>query len=206
MNQCTNLRTGELVIYGTGKPNTSIRARCSQRKHLQMRRVLVVGSGGSGKSTFSVTLGRILGLPVHHLDRLYWKPGWQKPDARTFQSTLLDIVNDDAWILDGNYRRTFDLRAARADTVIYLDMPTITCMTGILARRLNARHRSRPDLPSGNMDRLTFDFVVYVLTFRILKRPELVRRLAELPSGIEVVKLASRKAADEWLEELAMEI
>src|SRR5437899_8742589 len=90
---------------------------------LKLRRVVVLGCSGSGKSTLGWQLGRRLGLPVVHLDVLYWRPGWQEPDTASFRARTAAAGAGDAWISEGNYRETFDLRLPRADTVIILELP-----------------------------------------------------------------------------------
>src|SRR6187551_1512994 len=114
------------------------------------RRILVTGMAGSGKSTFSRSLGAKTGLPVIHLDLHFWKPGWvalSEPEWRDKQSGLLA---GDAWIADGNYYETLDLRLERADTVVFLDTPWWIC-----SRRAFMRGVRRPpgtQMPDGCVD------------------------------------------------------
>ncbi|MES2626184.1 MAG: AAA family ATPase, partial [Pseudomonadota bacterium] len=89
-----------------------------------MQRIAIIGCGGSGKSTLANTLGQKLGLPVHHLDQLYWRPTWIETPKAEWESLQQQLCNQPAWIIDGNYGGTMDLRLAAADTVIFLDMPT----------------------------------------------------------------------------------
>ena len=86
-----------------------------------MERIAVVGSAGAGKTTFATELGQRTGLPVLHLDRFYWRPGWVVPDEAEWAMTQSELVERPDWIIDGNYGTQFDLRFARADTVIVLD-------------------------------------------------------------------------------------
>lgn len=150
-----------------------------------MKRILVLGCGGAGKSTFSIKLGHTLGVPVHHLDLSYWKPGWEPSERKEFTSKLAELMKDERWILDGNYMGTLDVRAARADTVIFLNMSTITCLSGIVLRRFSEAGRSRPDLGVGNKDRLDPEFAWYVLTFNWRKRPMLVKILSALVESVQ---------------------
>ena len=80
-----------------------------------MRRIVILGCSGSGKTTLAVRLGERLGLPVVHLDPLYWEPGWRAPDAAAFLARVADAIAGDAWVSEGNYRETFELRLPRAD-------------------------------------------------------------------------------------------
>jgi adenylate kinase family enzyme len=91
------------------------------------RRVLVTGLAGSGKSTFSRSLAAKTGLPLIHLDLHFWKPGWVAPSEGEWRERQGRLLNGDAWILDGNYEETLDLRLERADTIVVLDTPWWVC-------------------------------------------------------------------------------
>ena len=103
------------------------------------RRVVVTGMAGAGKSTFSKALSAKTGLPLIHLDLHFWKPGWVAPSDDEWREKQRSILAGDAWIADGNYHETLDLRLERADTVVYLDTPWWTC-----ARRALVRGIRRP--------------------------------------------------------------
>ena len=91
------------------------------------RRVIVTGLAGSGKSTLSLALAAKTGLPVIHLDLQFWKPGWVAPSETEWRERQWSVLGGDAWIADGNYHETLDLRLERADTVVFLDMPWWLC-------------------------------------------------------------------------------
>jgi adenylate kinase family enzyme len=98
------------------------------------RRVIVTGMAGSGKSTFSTALSARTGLPLIHLDFHYWKPGWVKPSDDEWQVKQRSLLAGDAWIADGNYHETLDLRLERADTVVVLYTPWWVCAGRALVR------------------------------------------------------------------------
>ena len=98
------------------------------------RRVIVTGLAGSGKSTFSLALAAKTGLPVIVLDLHFWKPGWVAPSESEWREKQIRVLAGDAWIADGNYPETLDLRLERADAVVFLDMPWWVC-TGRAFRR-----------------------------------------------------------------------
>jgi adenylate kinase family enzyme len=98
------------------------------------RRVVVTGLAGSGKSTFSLALGAKTGVPVIHLDLHFWKPGWVAPSEAEWRLKQRDVLAGDAWIADGNYHETLDLRLERADTVVVLDLPWWRCSGRALLR------------------------------------------------------------------------
>src|SRR4051812_28474588 len=95
---------------------------------------MVVGCPGSGKSTLARRLGKQLGLPVIHLDKLFWLPGWEEIDLASFDVRLAEALEAEAWVVDGHYGRTLGMRLERADTVIWLDRPRLTCLCRILRR------------------------------------------------------------------------
>ena len=109
------------------------------------RRVIVTGLAGSGKSTFSLALAAKTGLPVIHLDLHFWKPGWVAPSEAEWREKQCVVLAGDAWIADGNYHETLDLRLERADTVVVLDMPWWRCS----GRALRRGFRMPGELPPG---------------------------------------------------------
>src|SRR6476659_9120058 len=109
------------------------------------RRVIVTGLAGSGKSTFSISLAAKTGLPVIHLDLYFWKPGWVAPSENEWREKQRCVLAGDAWIADGNYHETLDLRLERADTVVFLDLPWWRCAGRALLRGLQMPE----ELPEG---------------------------------------------------------
>ena len=90
-----------------------------------MDKIVIIGSSGSGKSTLAARLGPILNLPVYHLDRLFWRPGWQETPRDEWRMLQQKLCAEPQWIIDGNYSGTLDVRLAACDTVIWLDLPTV---------------------------------------------------------------------------------
>jgi adenylate kinase family enzyme len=164
-----------------------------------MRRVIVIGSGGAGKSTLAARLGRATGLPVLHLDAHYWRPGWvATPDAE-WDAKVAELAAARAWIMDGNYGRTMDQRLATCDTVVFLDLPRTLCLARVLRRWLRYRGRTRPDMNSGCPEQITWEFVRWVWRYPLDQRPGVLRRLAALGPGKRVVHLRSRREAERFL-------
>ena len=114
-----------------------------------MRRVLVIGSGGSGKTTVSRLLAEKTGLPLFHLDALYWRPGWVEPSKAEWLETVQRLIAGDRWILDGNYGGTLRLRLDACDTVVFLDLPRLVCLGNVVRRRLEHLGRTRVDIAAG---------------------------------------------------------
>ncbi|WP_410511499.1 DUF4375 domain-containing protein [Paenibacillus sp. BR2-3] len=114
-----------------------------------MKKVLVLGCAGSGKSTFSELLGKNQGLPVVHLDSLYWKPGWQASSAEEWDLVIEKLIHKDKYVLDGNYSRTLKVRLKESDTIFYLDFPRYLCLYRIFKRRILNHGRVRSDMAEG---------------------------------------------------------
>lgn len=115
-----------------------------------MERVMIIGCGGSGKTTLARQLGEKTGLPVVHLDRIWWAPGcWQHTSREEFDEILKAEMEKQRWIMDGNYNRTMELRLERADTVIYLDYSRWVCLFSWMKRVVTNWGKARLDMASG---------------------------------------------------------
>lgn len=152
-------------------------------------RIAVIGSPGAGKSTLARALARATGLPLIHLDREHWRPGWVEPDAAEWRVRAAALAEASRWVIDGQYSSTLPARLGRATLVVYLDLPTAVCLWGVVARVIRYRRRVRPDMGAGCPERLDAGFLWYVLTFRRRVRPGLERMLAE--SDAPVVRLTT---------------
>lgn len=141
-----------------------------------MKRIAVVGPGGAGKSTFARELGMRTGLPVVHLDRRYWRPGWVETPREAWAALQAELFSEDRWIADGNYGGTFDVRFARADTVIVLALPRLTCLVAALRRSL--RNRGTEVQAAGCPERVDFRFLQWIWRYEKDSRPRLDAALA----------------------------
>lgn len=165
-------------------------------------RVMVVGCGGSGKTTLAIEVARRTGLPLVHLDRLYWSSGWTPTPPEAWRDTMRAEVARERWVLDGNYGGTLDLRLERADTVVFLDVPTWTCLVRVVRRRFRYGGRSRPSLPEGCPERLTVEFLWWIATYRRRRRPGLLARFADLAPGVAVHLLRTPDEIERFLDGL----
>ncbi|NCU11113.1 MAG: topology modulation protein [Sphingomonadaceae bacterium] len=162
-----------------------------------MQRILIIGSPGAGKSTLSHRLAAHFDLPLHHLDRLFWLPGWVERDRAEGRAELAGILAQDSWIIDGNYGSTLPMRLARADTVIWLDYPTLLCLNRAIRRWWRYRGITRPDMTEGCPERFDLEFMLYIANFRRAWR----HRNADALRGFRgtVIRLGSPAETAAWL-------
>ncbi len=167
-----------------------------------MQRILIVGSGGSGKSTLSKRLAKRTGLPVIHLDAHYWKPGWSAPSPAEWNQAVGDLVSGDAWIMDGNYGGTMDQRLEACDGVVFLDVPRGTCIRRLIKRRLRYRGGVRPEMTEGCAERLSLEFLLYVWRYPKSRRPGIMRRLKALSPSKSFFVLKTSADIEAFLEQV----
>jgi adenylate kinase family enzyme len=144
-----------------------------------MRRVLVIGISGAGKSTFSRALAAKTGLPLIHLDTEFWRPGWKITPREQWRAKVAELIEREAWIMDGSFGATLDLRLPRADTVVWFDYPRHACLRRALWRVATTYGRVREDLAPGCPEKLDLEFLRYIWDFNANSRPQIVTMLAQ---------------------------
>jgi adenylate kinase family enzyme len=167
-----------------------------------MRRVLVIGCAGAGKSTLARQLATMLQLPLIHLDRHFWRPHWELPDMQEWRDTVAELAARADWIMDGNYSNTYDLRMPRADTIIWLDFPRGICMRRVLIRTLGGYGRCRPDLADNCPERFDFEFLRFVWNFHTRNRPHIVDGIAKYGSGRRLFQLTTDRDVENLLSQV----
>ena len=166
-----------------------------------MERIIIIGCGGAGKSTLARKLGEVLDLPVVHLDKLFWKPGWVETTAEEFDALLAMELVKDHWIMDGNFNRTMPERIKRCDTIIYLDFSRFACLTGVLKRIITTYGTVRPDMGEGCPERIDLEFLKWVWNFNKNKRESYYKLLNEA-ENVETIVLKNRRAVKLFLKSL----
>lgn len=146
-----------------------------------MRRVLILGPGGAGKSQLARTIASRTGLPVVHLDVVFWGPGWSAAPRQRAVEQLQAAVAGERWIIDGNFLQDVDDdgRLRRADTIVFLDLPRWLCILRVLKRLLRDRGRRRPDLPEGADESFDPDGLRWIWRYHNTDRPNVLRLLAD---------------------------
>jgi adenylate kinase family enzyme len=166
-----------------------------------MRRIVVVGCGGSGKTVLARKLGEILKIPVVHLDALFYDEDWQPCPPTEFRARQEAAIKDDSWLMDGNYVSTLPIRLAAADTVIFLDFSAARCLWGVLQRQWRFQSGQRRE--QGIFVRITWPFIKYVLGYRRRMAPRVRAAIAaHADSSASVVVLRSRRAVRRYCEQI----
>jgi adenylate kinase family enzyme len=169
-----------------------------------MQRILVMGSSGSGKSTFSRRLSAITGIPMVSIDALFWKPGWVESDRAEFRERLAEVTRQPRWIMDGNYASADgEVRRDISDTVIWFDLPRSTCMIGILTRIARSYGKVRPEMAPGCPEKIDLEFFRYVWNYRRDQRPKLKAFFEGLRPDQAFITFTNRAHADRYLNDLA---
>ncbi len=162
-----------------------------------MKRAVVIGCSGSGKSVFSRKLRDATGLPLYYLDMIWHKPDGTNISREEFDEKLGSIISSDSWIIDGNYQRTLETRIKACDTVFLFDLPTETCIEGALSRI----GKKREDMPWFENE-LDPEFRQWIESFRANQLPEVYRLLEKYKNGREIVVFRTREQADKFIQKL----
>ena len=158
-----------------------------------MKKVIVIGCPGSGKSTVSRALHNKTGIPLYHLDMMYWNADKTTVEKSVFLERLFAVLEKDEWIIDGNYGSTMELRMVACDTVIFLDYPLDVCLDGIRARR----GKPRSDMPWIETEE-DAEFIEFIKSYNEQQKPK-VLELLEKYSDKNIVIFKSREQADAFL-------
>ncbi|MGJ9384479.1 topology modulation protein [Salipaludibacillus sp. CF4.18] len=171
-----------------------------------MNRIMVMGvSAGVGKSMFARKLAQSLNIQVYHLDTIYWKPNWIEASLEEFSARQQEIVLLDSWIMEGNYNSTYSIRIAKADTIIYLELPLIICLYRVFKRWLTNIGKTRPDMGEGCKEKLDYQFLKFICTTYYPRKKMMKSKLQafkEIDSENRVITLKSKKDIQSYLHSL----
>ena len=162
-----------------------------------MKKIIVIGCPGSGKSTFSKSLHKITKIPLYHLDMLFWNEDKTTVEKSVFLDRLSKIIENSEWIIDGNYGSTMELRMQKCDTVIFLDYPLDVCLDGIKERK----GKPRSDMPWIESDEDDADFIEFIKNYNSQSRPQ-VMELLEKYSYKNIYVFKNRSEADVFLNQM----
>lgn len=160
-----------------------------------MKKVIVIGCPGSGKSTFSKALHKITNIPLYHLDMIFWNEDKTCVSKAVFLERLREILQKEEWIIDGNYASTMELRMRECDTVIFLDYPLELCLEGVRERR----GKARSDLPWTEPSEDDAEFIEFIESYSTQSRPGVIE-LLERYSYKDIFVFTTRTQAGEFLQ------
>lgn len=166
-----------------------------------MKRIMIIGGNGAGKTTFAKILAQKLHLPLIHLDQLYWRDNWQVVPKDEFNRLHLAEAEKPQWVLDGNMIDTIPVRLTYADTVIYLDYSGWVCVLGVLGRILRNLGKSRPDMGGNCPERFDPRFLKTAWNFNKKNRKHFYDMLKDA-KDVEIIILRNRRQADAFLHRL----
>ena len=158
-----------------------------------MKKVIVIGCPGSGKSTVSRALHNKTGIPLYHLDMMYWNADKTTVEKNVFLERLSAVLERDEWIIDGNYGSTMELRMEACDTVFFLDYPLDVCLDGIRERR----GKPRSDMPWIETEE-DAEFIEFIKNYNEQQKPK-VLELLERYRDKNIIIFKSREQANEFL-------
>ena len=158
-----------------------------------MKKIIVIGCPGSGKSTVSRALHNKTGIPLYHLDMMYWNADKTTVEKSVFLERLSVVLEKDEWIIDGNYSSTMELRMAACDTVIFLDYPLDVCLDGIRERR----GKPRSDMPWIETEEDS-EFIEFIKNYNEQQKPKVLELLKKY-SDKNIIIFKSREQADAFL-------
>lgn len=174
----------------------------------QHKKIIVFGNAGSGKTTLAKILHAKFHIPLYHLDRYYWKPGWERIDREEFAKIHRALCERDQWILEGSYPKFLPERVTYAEVVIFLDIPRYICLWRVVKRTILHLGKTLPDTPEGCKQKIFdtkfLDFLAWVWTFNKRYRADVLALLKspEIQHTKQVYILRSPQEMDAFIKQL----
>jgi len=158
-------------------------------------RIAIIGCCGSGKSTLARNIHQKTRLPLIHLDQYFHLPNWQEPSREDWAHIVTGLADKDQWIMDGNYGGTMDIRLARADTMIFMNFPSIQCLSRVIKRTWKHHGQVRPDMPKGCPERFDLKFLHYVAMYNKTRRAGILEKMEKF-KGTKIIISSDIEAAE----------
>lgn len=165
-----------------------------------MERILIIGSNGAGKSTFSYKLADLTKLPLVHVDQIYWCNKWEVTPREVVEKRLLEEAQKPKWIIEGNKLDLIEARLNYADTVFWFEMSPPRCIINILKRELKYRHQVRPDMPDECVSRINFKFLKLAFQFN-KTRHEQIEKALKGAKHVNVIHFTNYRQVKQYFKE-----
>lgn len=164
-----------------------------------MKKIIVIGSSGAGKTYFSTRLSQLLNIELTHIDKIYWARGWTEPSKEVWTAKLADLLARESWIIDGNYTGSLDARLAACDTVIFLDIRRTLCIWRVIRRTIRFYRRNRPDMAEGCVERFDWPFLAFIWNYPKRTRPKIMTLIKTHRVSTELIHLKSPRAVRRFI-------
>ncbi|MGH2497346.1 MAG: AAA family ATPase [Ktedonobacteraceae bacterium] len=168
-----------------------------------MKKTAIIGPAGAGKTTLAKNLSKELNIKVYHLDRLFWKSGWQSINGATRIDVMESVIRENQWIIEGMYIDSSVPRLNEADTIIFLDTNVFVCLWRVIKRHYREHAHSRRDIPMECTDKLNLRRIYKLLIFPIQDREKLKQKLSTYEDK-QIIRLRSRKDLNTFLDHLVL--
>lgn len=165
------------------------------------KRIIIIGSPGSGKSTFSRKLADVTGIPLIHLDKEYWNYGWVETPREEWIKKQESLISDDQWIADGNYGGTLPLRMDKADTIICFQLSRVVCILRYFKRVITNMNKIREDMPEGCPEHFDFEFMKYIWNFPDASGKRNLERI-QASKGKKIIFFKKKNDAAKFISQL----
>lgn len=159
-------------------------------------RISIIGGCGTGKTTLSNNLGKVLKLPVYHIDGIHHLENWVIRDKQERDKIILEKVEENKWIIDGTYRSTLEQRLQNSDLIIYLDYSSFAQVKGIMKRYLKNHGKEKEEIP-GCKEKMSLEFLSFTWNWRKNKRNEIIEKINRIEKS-KVLIFKSRRQLNRW--------
>ena len=166
-----------------------------------MDRIAIIGSAGAGESTLAIQIANLVDLPLFHLDRLFWKPGWVETPKPEFSVIVEEVAKKTRWIIDGNYSRTIDIRLKSADMIIFLDYSKYLCLYRAIKRSFQNRNKNRLDITEGCREKFDMEFYKWIWNFPKRSRQKIITALSYLKDQKKIFIFKHPKELKKWIKD-----
>lgn len=164
----------------------------------KIKKILIIGGTGMGKSTLADNIGKQLDLPICHIDAIHFKENWIERDVKERDEIIRRKINEPKWILDGLYKSTLKESIEKADLVVILWFSKLTQLKGIIKRHLKNYGKERNDIP-GCVDKLDVKFIRFTLDFK-KKNKSIIENILRENNKNKILIFKKQKQLNKWYE------